>query len=314
MINRGYIKLIIENVEEFKTKLLDKYYSHLNRLNNREPFSNDDIRKLHLLGFNLNGIYLPNRLINEEFRPINYDKPFILISKSERYIRKMYQGLRTYFLNELYMYTLLRKYNLTELAPNIIEAGYDERRQQYYITLEYVANHYIRGCFNINNVLDLLCKIQILHDLKITHNDIKPDNFILDEFGKVKLIDFEYCKILYPFQKGRTMVTLNKHTPLYASLEKLMSRDIIPYNFTHEDDTWSIGITLIESYLGVDLFKRCNHISQLKTAIKNYINEEYITNHLIPENPDLGRLFSDIFENRPEVSNIIEQVIHLKFH
>ena len=39
-----------------------------------------------------------------------------------------------------------------------------------------------------------------LHDLNIVHRDMKPDNFLFDEFDNVKLTDFGYSHLPHNFK------------------------------------------------------------------------------------------------------------------
>jgi len=304
------MRMIIANIEDFKCKFIYKYYLHINNIGNREHFNNNELEKLHHLGFNLNGVLIGTNKIEEHFTSMNYERSNILISESGKYIRKTYKGINTHFLNEVYMYTLFMKYGIEEMAPRLIEVGYCSG--YYYITLEYIPNYYQLGCFNVHNLLDFLNKIYVLHYLGITHNDIKPDNLILDSLGHIRLIDFEYCKVLFPFVDSDNLTTMNKYTPLYAPIERIGAREIIQYKFNYRSDIWATGISIIETYLGIDIFKKCRNISQLKKAVSEYINKEYLVSSLVPDNPNFGELLFSIFYDDTNMENIIKQVIQLE--
>lgn len=310
MLTPKHMRMIIANIEEFKRNFIYKYYCYINNIGNREHFNNDELEKLHSLGFNLNGVFIGSNTVNERFYAMGFDRANLMVSESKKYIRKIYKGINTHFLNEVYMYTLFAKYGIQEMAPTLVEVGYD--CGNYYITLEYIPNHYQLGCFTINNLLDFLNKIYIIHYLGITHNDIKPENLILDGLGQIRLIDFEYCKVSYPFVNSDKLTTMNKYTPLYAPIERIGAREIIQYKFTYRSDIWAAGVSIIETYLGIDIFQKCRNISQLKKAVNEFINKEYLTTKLIPENPDFGELLFNMFYDNLNMENVIKQVIQLE--
>lgn len=307
----NYKRLIICNVEEYKSSFLEKYYMLINKIQNRPHLNQEDIVRLARLGFNLNSQFINTKLLGEYFVPINPDKSNILVSISKQYIRKTYRSINTYFLNEVFMYTLLLKYGIESLAPKLIEVGFNEMTSQYYITMEYIPNEYSLGKFSIYDLLDFVFKVNKLHILGITHNDIKPDNIVLN--GNVNLIDFEYCKVTYPF-KTKDLFCMSKYTPLYAPLEKLQIPSYIKYDIGYSDDLWSIGITILEVYIGVDIFKECRCISELKQAIRTKITKENIKNNILPDDPELCELITSILLDRIDTKEIIKRVIRLICH
>lgn len=304
-----YKHLIIGNVEDYKTLFLEKYYMLINKIQNRPTLNQEDIIRLARLGFNLNGQFIRTRLLGEYFMPMDKNKPNILISVSKQYLRKVYDSINTCFLNEVFMYTLLLKYNIHSFAPKLVEVGYNEISSQYYITVEYVPNRYELGIFSSENLLDFVLKINKLHRLNISHNDIKPDNLILSEY--VNIIDFEYCKVEYPFTNLDKLMCMSKYTPLYAPLDKLKIPGFVAYNIGYRDDIWSIGITILEAYIGVDIFKDCICIADLKRAICTRLTEENIKNNIIPFDTELSELITSILFERINTDEIIKRVIHL---
>ena len=307
-----YKKLIINNVEEYKIEFLNRYYMIINKIQNRPSFNQDDIIRLSRLGFNLNGQFIPDKVVTEYFFPVDVvEKPNVLLSMSKKYIRKTYVNINSHFLNEVYMYTLFMKYNLLDFAPKIVEIGC--HFSQYYITLEYLPNYYNLGMFNFDMLVNFILKVNKLHLLNITHNDIKPDNLLLLENGNINLIDFEYCKVAYPFRYPN-LKSMSKFTPLYAPPEKLKAPGFVDYTLGYGDDIWSMGITIIEAYLGIAIFDECRNVSELKKSIQMQITEDNIKNKLLPNEPGLSNLLISILLNRVSTNEIIKQVTLLKSH
>ena len=55
-------------------------------------------------------------------------------------------------------------------------------------------------------ILSLCDALQFLHYNKIIHKDIKPENVMIDNYGNVKLIDFDAARIYKPYQSKDTKI------------------------------------------------------------------------------------------------------------
>jgi serine/threonine protein kinase len=306
-----YKKLIIHNVEEYKTDLLNKYYMVINKIQNRPRLNNEDTIRLARLGFNFNNQYISNQLTNEFFQPMNINKSNILLSISKKYIRKTYTCINTHFLNEVFMYTLLIKYGISDLAPKLIDIRYQP--PYFTITLEYIPNEYMPGNFTLYDLNTLIINISKIHALGIIHGDIKPDNLVLPNNKPVKIIDFEYCKVMYPFIE-QNLRSMNHYTPLYTPLDRLQAPAYIDYKISYNDDVWAIGITLLEAYIGIEIFGKCYNISQLKKSITTQITSDNIKNEMIPDNEKFSTLIILMLIERVSITDIINYLIHLEYH
>ncbi len=88
----------------------------------------------------------------------------------------------------------------------------------------------------------ILRGLSVLHKNGIIHRDIKPENVMMDERGKVKLIDFHIARVFYGEKERDTML---KGTKGYASPEQFGYRQT-----DCRTDIYSLGVTLNELAVG----------------------------------------------------------------
>ncbi|KAL3724850.1 hypothetical protein ACJRO7_029940 [Eucalyptus globulus] len=89
--------------------------------------------------------------------------------------------------------------------------------------------------------------LHYLHSLKIIHRDIKPSNLLVNSAMEVKIADFGVSKIMC-----RTLDACNSYvgTCAYMSPERF-DPDSYGGNYDgYAGDIWSLGLTLLELYLG----------------------------------------------------------------
>ncbi|MCB1044604.1 MAG: serine/threonine protein kinase [Acidobacteria bacterium] len=86
--------------------------------------------------------------------------------------------------------------------------------------------------------------VQYAHRKLILHRDIKPSNVLVDEEGRVKLLDFGIAKILSD-QDDTTATGLRMFSPGYASPEQLLGLEL-----TTASDVYSLGVLLFELLTG----------------------------------------------------------------
>ena len=145
--------------------------------------------------------------------------------------------------------------------PYVVEvySNFDANSTSYYVmkkieglTLnEYVTRH---GCMNLKDALSILQTafeaLKYVHENKLLHLDIKPDNLITTEtqsFFKTYLIDFGLCKsIKDDTLKAKLSGSKQAGSPGYSPLELSITRDkdakLIELNTAA--DIYSLGATL----------------------------------------------------------------------
>ena len=107
----------------------------------------------------------------------------------------------------------------------------------------------------------MLLSLKYIHSIGITHRDIKPQNFILDQkTNEIKLCDFGSAKKLINGQKSIAYIC----SRFYRAPELIFGST----NYDNQIDIWSIGCIIVELVLGRPLFLGNNPSEQLVEIIK----------------------------------------------
>ncbi len=176
--------------------------------------------------------------------------------------------------------------------PNIVEM-YDvgEDNGQYYIVMEYVSGKTLkslvkkRGALTLPEVMDimtqLLSAVMCAHDSYIIHRDIKPQNVMILEDGKVKIMDFGIAMALNSNELTQT-------NSVMGSVHYLPPEQANGSGSTIKSDIYSLGILMYELLIGKVPFKGDNAV---EIAIKQM--KEPIPS-ICKQNPDIPQSIENI--------------------
>ena len=131
---------------------------------------------------------------------------------------------------------------------------------------------FIAGC--------TLIGLNYIHENKIIHKDIKPENLVYDSNGYIHITDFGISKIYHP-ENGKE----NSGTPGYMAPEVLFNKD-----HDYSVDYFSLGVILYELLMG----KRPYHGHNKKELRKDIVTRQArINEENIPDNFVRSKNFFD---------------------
>ncbi|MCP4896629.1 MAG: protein kinase [bacterium] len=152
--------------------------------------------------------------------------------------------------------------------PNIVHIYSVEAEEGiHFLTMQLVRGERLskqipEGGMSLDGLLDLaipMCDaLRAAHERGIVHRDLKPDNVMVDEEGRVKILDFGLAKLRLPevdwedsTQPVETVTEAGAvlGTVPYMSPEQLQGRPV-----DHRSDLFSFGIVLYEMATGVRPF------------------------------------------------------------
>ncbi|EAY15406.1 CAMK family protein kinase [Trichomonas vaginalis G3] len=114
-------------------------------------------------------------------------------------------------------------YLIMEFCPNDLFKMIHERKDISHRELERI-------------LYDTIMSVKACHDKRIAHCDIKPQNFLIDSYGRIKLSDFGLSAIL----EDSNAISDHKGTILFMAPEQLMQKHYNPF----ASDIWALGVTL----------------------------------------------------------------------
>ena len=171
--------------------------------------------------------------------------------------------------------------------PNIVEM-YDvgEDDGKYFIVMEYVDGKTLkslikkRGALNLTESIDIMMQlasgIACAHDSYIIHRDIKPQNVMILEDGRVKITDFGIAMALNNNELTQT-------NSVMGSVHYLPPEQASGSGSTIKSDIYSLGILMFELLTGKVPFKGDNAVEIAIKHMKDQIPSVCSINNTIPQ-------------------------------
>ncbi len=201
--------------------------------------------------------------------------------------------------------------------PNIVEM-YDvgEDDGKYYIVMEYLDGRTLkslvkrRGPLTILEVIDIMTQltsaIACAHDKYIIHRDIKPQNVMILEDGRVKITDFGIAMAL-------NSQDLTQTNSVMGSVHYLAPEQASGGASTIKCDIYSLGILMFELLTGKVPFKGDNAVEIALKHMKDPIPSVRSYNEEIPqsiENIVLKACAKNPKNRYESVNEMYDDIIH----
>ncbi len=171
--------------------------------------------------------------------------------------------------------------------PNVVEmydVGEDDGR--HFIVMEYVDGKTLkslikkRGALNLTESIDIMMQltsgIACAHDSYIIHRDIKPQNVMILEDGRVKITDFGIAMALNNNELTQT-------NSVMGSVHYLPPEQASGSGSTIKSDIYSLGILMFELLTGKVPFKGDNAVEIAIKHMKDQIPSVCNINNTIPQ-------------------------------
>jgi len=146
-----------------------------------------------------------------------------------------------------------------------------------------------------------------IHNNRIIHKDLKPQNIMKTKSGDIKIMDFGISET-FRSSKSRLKETSKSGTPVYMSPEHLLGK-----NVGKEADIWSFGVMIYELLSGRQLYT-----GQSQTDVLTQIKERPEYEPIEEVSKKLNRIlkrclqyeYQERFRNFDEVYEAIEYMIN----
>ncbi|MHC4549843.1 MAG: FHA domain-containing serine/threonine-protein kinase [Planctomycetota bacterium] len=153
------------------------------------------------------------------------------------------------FLKEAYATSHLEHENIVRFGDSGHEAGH------WFIILEFFPSHSLREILEEREFLpvdeslsmaqQVLSALEYAHKFKLLHRDVKPGNILLNNEGKVKVVDFGLAKRLVDSAFTQQTSTGMPGTPLFMAPELLAGGKT-----TYKADIYSTAATFYRALTG----------------------------------------------------------------
>jgi serine/threonine-protein kinase len=187
----------------------------------------------------------------------------------------------------------------------------------YYFTMEFIDGKTLKELIRDSEklpalqVIDLLIDIskglEYIHNNKLIHRDIKPDNIMIDGDGNLKIadlgiaLDANETEVNEPTEDGQRRIV---GTPHYISPEQVRGKGV-----DTRSDIYSLGATAFHMLTGETPFEG----NSSKEIIKKHITEE--PKPISDLNPDVPPIVCDLVqkmmskkpEDRPQSANLLRE-------
>ena len=221
--------------------------------------------------------------------------------------------------------------------PNIVTIhGVEETDGIHFLAMELVEGRTLReviprGGLPFDEFLRLAAQlteaVATAHAAGITHRDLKPDNVMITQTGRVKVLDFGLAKLMDEARptdfEGATLADaplpaddrLTSDGMLIGTIPYMSPEHVKGHHIDRRSDLFSLGIILYEMLTGERPFKGANPAAVMASILRNQPRAISTARHDVPEHLQLAIalcLEKDPTERLQSAESLYEQLRILK--
>ena len=179
--------------------------------------------------------------------------------------------------------------------PGVMKVYEDTNHSRVYLAMEWVEGKLLRIVLHeqkrlpfdqaIKIVIEVCDTLDYIHRNGVVHRDLKPENIMLDDQGRIKLIDFGIAT-----SEGARRLTFGKLSQLMGSPDYIAPEQVRGRRGDGRSDIYALGVMLYEMATGETPFKGPNPFA--------IMNDRLLNNPVPPR------------EINPEVTPQLQEVIY----
>ncbi|WP_153131447.1 bifunctional protein-serine/threonine kinase/phosphatase [Dechloromonas hortensis] len=171
-------------------------------------------------------------------------------------------------------------------SPHVLKPCLQTRQRNYiYVVSEYIEGQTLAQWMidnpkpdlaSVRGILEQIGKgLQAFHRLEMVHQDLKPDNIMIDSTGTVKIIDFGATRVAGVIEIATPIEQINLlGSAAYAAPEYFLGE-----NGTPRSDIFSLGVIAYQMLsgklpYGVEVAKARTRAAQRKLVYQSVLNDE----------------------------------------
>ncbi len=171
-------------------------------------------------------------------------------------------------------------------SPHVLKPCLQTRQRNYiYVVSEFIDGQTLAQWMidnpkpdlaSVRGILEQISKgLQAFHRLEMVHQDLKPDNIMIDSTGTVKIIDFGATRVAGVIEIATPIEQINLlGSAAYAAPEYFLGE-----NGTQRSDIFSLGVIAYQMLsgklpYGVEVAKARTRAAQRKLVYQSVLNDE----------------------------------------
>jgi serine/threonine-protein kinase len=186
--------------------------------------------------------------------------------------------------------------------PGIVKTFDGEERSRLYMVIEWVDGRLLRALLNEKRKLPIdraeiitlgICDaLDYMHKHGVVHRDLKPENVMVDEWNRIKLIDFGIA-----MKEDARRLTFAGPSPLLGTPDYISPEQVKGQRGDQRSDIYAVGAMLYEMVTGQPPFTGPNPLAVMNERL---LNDPKPARQLNPEiSPQLQEILFRALERDP---------------